>query len=268
MYIIPFKTVNTTKINKKIATALERYELAVGDELKFGPEGPFRLLEQTGLVKPALSQPPPVLASGGSLFPASMAGGQAPPAISAQERRNKRAADEKISLTSTDAKFLADQRVRERLGEEGALKRHAEILKETDNSRRKVEELNRRRIEMEEVLRAKQQRAEAIESELKELEAQKKRLDAEVYQTRESVSKTNSFQKALESFATEVNRKIGQMQSVASEKSQVLKDLSKKEFVRLYEKESVGQGSCRKLSKTQETSLSHLPKKLRTNAPS
>lgn len=214
--------------------------MAVGDELKFGPEGPFRLLEQTGVVKPPPVGVPSGLGSPGMQFGTSSLPGAVGTPGGMQERKQKRAADEKISLTSGDAKFLADQRVRERLGEEGALKRHAEILRETDNNRKKVEELNRRRVELEEVLAAKKARSEALDKDVKELEGQKKRFDAEVYQTRESLTKTNSFQKALESFATEVNRKIGHMQSVASEKSQVLKDLSKKEFVRLYEKESVG----------------------------
>lgn len=53
------------------------------------------------------------------------------------------------------------------------------------------------------------------------------------------MTKIDSYQKALEGFAAEIQRKNNNMQANLSEKNQVMKELSKKEFIRQYEKESV-----------------------------
>lgn len=53
------------------------------------------------------------------------------------------------------------------------------------------------------------------------------------------VTQIDSYQKALQGFATEIQRKINAMQASLSEKNQVMKELNKKEFIRQYEKESV-----------------------------
>ena len=233
-FIQPFETANNTKLNKKKVLSKDRLELHVGDELTFGNDGPYLLIDESGILKQQVQQSVPpknqISQIGVSVSPLGEK------AVNAAGRKT----DEKISLTSPDAKYWVDQRIKSRLTEDGIINKHAHKMKEGDAKKAKLEELNTRRLLLEEKVKTLKHLNEEANNQVKNAQEAKRRQEEEVSQGRDSFTKVGSYQKALEGFAAEVHRKIQLMQSTNAEKNQVLKELSKKEFIRQYEKEVKG----------------------------
>ena len=146
--------------------------MSAGDELHFGKDGPYRLVDLSGAAKP----PPPEPAE----RPVERAGA---------EKLTKKANDEKISLTTPDAKFWVDKKIRERLNEGSILNKHAERIKETDNKRSRLEALNARRLQLEERIKTMKQQSEETNAQIESSVNHKKKFEQEVADGRENFQK-------------------------------------------------------------------------------
>ena len=232
VYLQPFETQNSTKVNKKKVLPKERVELHVGQELTFGKDGPYILTDENGILKTTVQNSMQARTQGSPALPSPIG-----------ERAGTMAGrrpDEKISLTSPDAKYWVDQKIKSRLTEDGILNKHASKLKEGDAKKARLEELNTRRLLLEEKVKTLKVRSDELGQQVRSVNETRRKQDEEVSQGRDSFTKVGSYQKALEGFAIEVQRKIGIMQNNNAEKNQVLKELSKKGFIQQYEKESRG----------------------------
>lgn len=225
VFMQPFETSNHSKINKKKVAPKERIEIQVGDELFFGNDGPYKLIEETGTILP------PAVVNTTAQSKINRPGTATPNSI-------PRKPEERINLTSPDAKFWVDQKIKSRLTEEGIISKHANKLKEVESKKARLEDLNNRRVLLEEKIRIMKHKSDELTGQLTNIRDIKKRQESEIALGKDTFTSTGSYQKALEGFAAEVQRKIGTMQIALAEKNQVLKELAKKEFIRQYEKES------------------------------
>ena len=168
------ETANSTKINRKKVLPHNTITVHVGDEINFGKDGPYKLVDLNGVAKPieAVSRVEPTQPYGVS-----------------QERVSKRGADQKISLTNPDAKYWVDKKVQERMAEDGILNKHAEKLRDNDNKRQRLEELNSRRLAAEEKVKALKARSEQLADEATSLVDQKRKNEKEVSEGREMFAK-------------------------------------------------------------------------------
>lgn len=184
VYVLPFEnSTNSTKINKRRLMPKERYNLKVGDELIVGKDGPYKLVDLNKVllpqpVSPLYSQPPRVEATIGMSRPE-------------RERTAKRSIDEKISLTTPDAKYFFDQKLKERLAQDSVLTRHAEKLKEGDVKKAKLEELHRKQTLLHERVRNLKTKSEEMALEFGNLQEQKKSYESELNKGKEGSSRVD-----------------------------------------------------------------------------
>lgn len=151
----------------------------------------------------------------------------------------KKINDEKISLTNPDAKYWVERKIRERVNEETILQRHGEQMKENDMKKTRLEDLNARRVALEEQLKIMKSKSSALDAEIERTKESKRTAAEEYLKKKDHSGQANGFQKAFESFASEIQRKINSLQSTNNEKTQMLKEMNKREFIKQYEKEGV-----------------------------
>ena len=175
--MIPFDTSNKTKLNKKKANPKERYDLTAGDEIFFGKDGPYRVVDLNGVIKPSIID----------------TGVERQVERPGMERQMKKATDEKISLTSPDAKFWMDLKIRERLNEESILNKHANRIKETDSKKARLEFLNNRRLQLEDTINSMKIKGEEIDNERKKITEERNRLEQESTQGKETYMKVDEI---------------------------------------------------------------------------
>lgn len=192
----------------------------MGRVFSIEPDGPYRLVDSNG------SEAGPAPEAQRVNMPVVLEG-------------KKRLNDEKISLTNPEAKYWVERKIRERVNEETILQKHGEKMKENDMKKTRLEELNARRVALEEQLKIMKSRSGALEAEILQTKESKRAAAEEFGKKKDRSGQADGFQKAFESFASEIQRKINALQTTSNEKTQMLKEMNKREFIKQYEKEGV-----------------------------
>lgn len=182
VYIMSIEgSTNSTKVNRRRLQPKERHELHVEDELIFGKDGPYKLVDLNYVVRPQPAQTIP----------------NAAPRIEKtegfsrieKERTAKRGIDERISLTNPDAKNFIEQKLRERLNQDSVLNRHAENLKEEDTKKARLRELLTKQTLLQEKVNHLKAKSEELATDLANVEEAKKKAEVEMNYGQESTSK-------------------------------------------------------------------------------
>lgn len=171
---------NSTKVNRKKIQPKERHELHVEDEIIFGKDGPYRLVDLNNVVKPIATQSGPIRIEKTEGF-----------SRLEKERTAKRGIDERISLTNPDAKNFLEQKLRERMNQDSVLNKHAENLKDEDAKKNRLKELLTKQTLLQEKVNILKTKSDELNAELASLDERRKKEEADIQYGQENTSKVN-----------------------------------------------------------------------------
>ena len=178
--------------------------------------------------------------------------------------------DERISQVNPESNNWLSKKALNVQNETAVLNKYAEGLREHENYKNMIEDMERRKTGLEDWIK----KQELKSYELDNLDLVKKNEYDNVMnkekQILSSKKMSETFMNAYQGLASEIQSKIASMQVTCDDKTNVLKELNKKEWIRVYdnEKQKVVQLRNQILGKSEEISkiknqIKHIPESLR-----